>query len=47
MAVIGFALFLKIVLGAIYNVGYRCSHKIATNEYTTVNDGRARRGSKV
>lgn len=26
MAVIGFALFLKIILGAMYSIGYRCSH---------------------
>ncbi len=26
MAVIGFALFLKIFLGAMYSIGYRCSH---------------------
>lgn len=25
MAVIGFALFLKIILGAMYSIGYRCS----------------------
>jgi hypothetical protein len=26
MAIIGFALFLKIILGAMYSIGYRCSH---------------------
>lgn len=28
MGVIGFALLLKIVLGGVYNMGYRCSHKL-------------------
>jgi hypothetical protein len=26
MVVIGFALFLKIIIGAMYTIGYRCSH---------------------
>ncbi len=26
MAIIGFALFLKIILGAMYSISYRCSH---------------------
>jgi hypothetical protein len=26
MIIIGFSLFLKIILGAMYTVGYRCSH---------------------
>lgn len=26
MVIIGFALFLKIILGAAYSIGYRCSH---------------------
>ena len=26
MAIIGFSLFLKIILGAMYTVGYRCTH---------------------
>lgn len=26
MAIIGFALFLKIILGAMYTISYRCSH---------------------
>jgi len=26
MAVIGFSLFLKIILGAMYTIAYRCTH---------------------
>lgn len=29
MAIIGFALFLKIVIGAMYSIGYRCSHNVS------------------
>jgi len=32
MVVIGFALLLKIVLGAIYSLGYRCTHKISVTK---------------
>lgn len=32
MVIIGFALLLKIILGAIYNLGYRCTHKISVTK---------------
>lgn len=38
MAIIGFALFLKIIIGAIYSIGYRCTH--------TVSDKSILKGSK-
>jgi hypothetical protein len=37
MTVIGFALLVKIVIGALYSIGYRCSHRISDDELTNPN----------
>lgn len=45
MAIIGFALFLKIILGAMYSIGYRCSHP--NTDKSLLKGGAVRSDSKV
>lgn len=45
MAIIGFALFLKIILGAMYTIGYRCSHP--NTDKSLLKGGSVRSDSKV
>ena len=45
MVIIGFALLLKIMLGAIYSMGYRCSHGKTDKSILKANQPRT--GSKA
>jgi uncharacterized membrane protein YciS (DUF1049 family) len=46
MLIIGFALFLKIMIGAIYTIKYRCSN-VVREKNLFKNEGRAKDESKV
>lgn len=46
MAIIGFALFLKIIVGAMYSIGYRCTHNV-TDKSITKGKGVVKTDSKV
>jgi len=47
MVIIGFALLLKIVIGAMYSIGYRCSHNTSEKSLTEGLEGKAKIDSKV